>query len=65
MAKSFGFSVPPKVHLAMESTKARRNRGGAAGPKAGSAWQSTSGHAFSAQNPYGKREAGDARQFAH
>lgn len=27
--------------------------------------KSSSGHTFSASNPYGKREAGDTRQFSH
>lgn len=66
VAKSFGFSVPPKVHLAMETTKARRgqnSRGGKAGGAV--ARQQASGHAFSASNPYGQKAAGDARQFSH
>ena len=27
--------------------------------------KASSGHTFSAANPYGKRESGDARQFSH
>jgi ATP-dependent RNA helicase DDX18/HAS1 len=78
VARSFGFPVPPRVSLALESRasharKAGGGKGGAGGEyggkggaKAGMAaggGRGASGHAFSAANPYGKRAAGDKRQF--
>lgn len=60
MARGFGFSVPPRVDLnfsakgAKGRLKTKTNKGKFVG----------SGHKFSASNPYGKREAGDARQFS-
>ncbi|KAF8064587.1 has1 [Scenedesmus sp. PABB004] len=70
VAKSFGFSGPPRVSLNIESKAAhgrRAAKGGAgaadyrrAKPKAARG----SGHAFSAANPYGVRAAGDTRQLA-
>ena len=77
MAASFGFSNPPKVSLNLES-KAKHGRaakraeiegggggegGGDGGPDAKRRKFERSGHAFSADNPYGKRQAGDTRQF--
>ncbi|KAI2497340.1 DUF4217 [Fragilaria crotonensis] len=55
---AFGFTVPPRVDLAF-SAKGRKQ----VKPKAGGRVQS--GHAFSADNPYGKKKAGDKRQFSH
>ncbi|GIL44399.1 hypothetical protein Vafri_1877 [Volvox africanus] len=68
VAKSFGFSVPPRVNLQLEShsshtRKAARVAGG--GGKGGVDYRRGmgTGHKFSAANPYGKRDAGDKRQF--
>lgn len=55
---AFGFTVPPRVDLAF-SAKGRKQLK----PKGGGRVQS--GHAFSADNPYGKKKAGDKRQFSH
>lgn len=55
---AFGFTVPPRVDLAF-SAKGRKQ----VKPKGGGRVQS--GHAFSADNPYGKKKAGDKRQFSH
>lgn len=86
VAKSFGFTVPPKVrqvkkndyqisgiltdfaqvHLAMENAKGGgRNRTSGAQTKGSKMNQKASGHKFSAANPYGEKQAGDKRQFAH
>lgn len=61
---SFGFTSPPRVDLAL-STKggARRKQYGKGTNAAKNA--SSSGHGFSASNPYGKREKGDKRQFSY
>jgi ATP-dependent RNA helicase DDX18/HAS1 len=68
VAKSFGFSVPPKVSLNIESKAAhgRRAKRVAAGSSGGGAdyRRTKSGHAFSAANPYGVRAKGDNRQLA-
>lgn len=63
IARSFGFAVPPRVNLNIESKASharkavRAKAGGGGGDKRGT------GHSFSASNPYGKRAAGDTRQF--
>ncbi|GAQ90345.1 DEAD-box ATP-dependent RNA helicase family protein [Klebsormidium nitens] len=67
VATSFGFSVPPKVNLNLDSNaakfrKQRKSTGllpGMDKPKG----RSKSGHTFSATNPYGKRAETDKRQF--
>merc|ERR1712186_292199 len=51
VAKAFGFSAPPKVELNLKHTV--RKKQGQKGVKGN----------FSAANPYGKRNANDARQF--
>jgi hypothetical protein len=66
IARSFGFAVPPRVSLNIESRssharKAARVKGGAS--KGGAEYKRGTGHTFSAANPYGKRAAGDTRQF--
>lgn len=58
VAKSFGFSAPPKVELNLKHTARQKGKGVA--KKKG---EQVSGHKFSAANPYGKREASDKRQF--
>jgi ATP-dependent RNA helicase DDX18/HAS1 len=66
VALSFGFSVPPRVDLKLS---ARGGRGGDQGgwgrqKKPGNKYTRDGGSgAFSAENPYGKRAAGDKRQF--
>jgi ATP-dependent RNA helicase DDX18/HAS1 len=63
LAKSFGFGAPPKVDLNLKHTtrkKLNSKKGGAASNELAS---QSSGHSFSASNPYGKRESGDKRQF--
>jgi ATP-dependent RNA helicase DDX18/HAS1 len=66
VAKSFGFSGPPRVNLNIESKAAHGRR--AAKTKAGTAdyrrHKGQSGHTFSAANPYGVRAKGDNRQLA-
>ena len=61
VARGFGFSVPPRVdvNLSAKGAKGRLK----AKNKLGKDKRFSSGHAFSASNPYGKRAAGDARQF--
>eukprot|EP00983_Pelagomonas_calceolata_P091363 1157536-Pelagomonas_calceolata.AAC.2 len=75
VAKSFGFSVPPRVTLALESKSkhtrkaaklmaqlgARSGKGKAQDSQAD--YKRVSGHAFSAANPRGKRDSSDKRQF--
>ena len=60
---AFGFSTPPRVDLAFsargDKRNVKRNNKNAKQKRLGS------GHSFSASNPYGKREAGDKRQFSH
>lgn len=60
---AFGFTTPPRVDLAFSSRgdKTKRNvkRGG------NSKHKQSSGHKFSADNPYGKRDSSDKRQFSH
>ena len=59
LSKSFGFTVPPKVNLNIES-KAKHTRKKA---KVGGHDRGT-GHGFSASNPHGARAKGDSRQLA-
>lgn len=66
VGKAFGFSVPPRVDLnlsAKDSGKRGRNQlknsNGGGKDKYGS-----SGHVFSAENPYGKKDKNDKRQFS-
>ena len=61
VCKSFGFTVPPKVPLTIESNASKHRKGGKDKGKG----KGSTGHAFSADNPYGKRAAGDKRQFQH
>ncbi|PNW80375.1 hypothetical protein CHLRE_07g314900v5 [Chlamydomonas reinhardtii] len=65
MARSFGFSVPPRVNLQLEShsSHTRKAAKGAPGGKADYRRGLSTGHKFSAANPHGRREAGDKRQF--
>ncbi|KAG5191512.1 DEAD box helicase [Tribonema minus] len=59
VAKAFGFTVPPRVDLNLSAKGAKGrvktvNKGK----------RDSSGHAFSASNPYGKKKDGDRRQFS-
>ena len=70
VAVSFGFHRPPKVQLNLDSKAAngRKRIGDGKGmerAKGGSDYrrQKGTGHGFSADNPYGKRDASDKRQF--
>ena len=73
VALSFGFHRPPKVQLNLDSKAANGRKkigggGGSRGPGGASGGsdyrrQKGTGHGFSAENPYGKRAAGDKRQF--
>ncbi|CAL8467629.1 g7167 [Coccomyxa elongata] len=66
VAKSFGFAQPPRVNLNLESKAAnvrKAHRKALEGGKGGADYRRKSGHAFSADNPYGKKAAGDDRQF--
>ncbi|POM72777.1 ATP-dependent RNA helicase [Phytophthora palmivora] len=68
VAKSFGLQVPPKVTLPVKTNGKTGKRKGTSfdndGSSRGGKFQ-RSGHAFSADNPYGKRASSDKRQFAH
>jgi len=63
VAKAFGFAHPPKVELNLKHT-ARKKASGAKGTLKREMSGASTGHQFSAENPYGKREAGDTRQFS-
>jgi ATP-dependent RNA helicase DDX18/HAS1 len=56
---AFGFTTPPRVDLAFSARGDKRN------VKKSKQQRMSSGHSFSASNPYGKRDAGDARQFTY
>jgi len=73
VSRGFGFTIPPRVNLNIKTTGTkirRRGGGGGFGDKSKSEIvrevhrQQRTGQGFSASNPYGKREAGDKRQFA-
>jgi len=63
VAAAFGFSTPPRVDLNF-SPKGRKG-GGKGDSKAPGKAPKASGHAFSAENPYGVKPKGDKRQFSH
>jgi len=58
---AFGFKTPPRVDLAFSARGDKRSSKKVPGGKG----KLSSGHGFSASNPYGKREASDKRQFAY
>jgi ATP-dependent RNA helicase DDX18/HAS1 len=60
---AFGFTTPPRVDLSF-SPKGRKG-GGKGDSKAPGKAPKASGHAFSAENPYGVKPKGDKRQFTH
>ncbi len=72
IGKAFGFTVPPRVDLNFSArgdkkshTKRPRTDGAPASSDGGQKNKyAKSGHAFSAENPYGKKAAGDVRQFS-
>lgn len=66
VAKSFGFINPPKVSLNLESKSShvRKANKKAMLAGAGADYRSKTGHAFSAENPYGRRDPQDKRQFS-
>jgi len=73
VAKSFGFTNPPQVAMSfgIKSSDKIQRRGGGGGfgsgykHKAGGQMdRQKTGHGFSADNPYGKRQQGDKRQFS-
>lgn len=63
MARSFGFSTPPRVNINIESKAAHTRKAQKAGSGGADYRRMKSGHKFSAANPYGARQAGDNRQF--
>uniref|UniRef100_K3XAF9 ATP-dependent RNA helicase n=1 Tax=Globisporangium ultimum (strain ATCC 200006 / CBS 805.95 / DAOM BR144) TaxID=431595 RepID=K3XAF9_GLOUD len=67
VAKSFGLVVPPKVTLPVKTSgKTGKRKAGGFDDEGNSRKRfQRSGHAFSSDNPYGKRAANDKRQFAH
>lgn len=63
---AFGFTTPPRVDLAFSSKGSKRDKkGGGMNKKGNQKGTMSSGHDFSASNPYGQREANDARQFTY
>lgn len=62
VARSFGFSSPPRVNINIESKATHTRKAAQAGAGQGADYRRT-GHKFSTQNPYGQRQAGDTRQF--
>ena len=64
VARSFGFTTPPRVNINIESRAAHTRKAIKGGTGAGADYRrQKTGHGFSAQNPYGKRAEGDRRQF--
>merc|ERR1719161_1948366 len=62
VAKAFGFTAPPKVELNLKHS-ARKTKSSKTGGLKGQLTAKSSGHTFSAENPYGRRDAKDTRQF--
>jgi ATP-dependent RNA helicase DDX18/HAS1 len=60
---AFGFTTPPRVDLAFSTRGDKRNA--RKNMNKTSKHRMSSGHSFSASNPYGKRESSDTRQFSH
>ncbi len=67
---AFGFSVPPRVDINFSARGDKTARRGKKRKEAetvklkNGAFTQSSGHVFSADNPYGKRAEGDKRQFS-
>lgn len=66
VGKAFGFSVPPRVDLNFSARGDKRSKKKVKDMAGKDKRQIavSSGHAFSADNPYGKRAPGDNRQFS-
>lgn len=64
VGRAFGFSVPPRVDLNFSARGDKMGRKKAGAPSGVKGKFGSSGHAFSAENPYGKRAEGDKRQFS-
>ena len=65
VAKAFGFDVPPRVDLSIKMS-GRKSRGKSkGGAKEKRQAGGRGGRAFSAENPYGRKEASDTRQFSY
>eukprot|EP00588_Corethron_pennatum_P011955 CAMPEP_0194272598 /NCGR_PEP_ID=MMETSP0169-20130528/6127_1 /TAXON_ID=218684 /ORGANISM="Corethron pennatum, Strain L29A3" /LENGTH=604 /DNA_ID=CAMNT_0039015303 /DNA_START=36 /DNA_END=1847 /DNA_ORIENTATION=+ len=64
VARAFGFTTPPRVDIAF-SAKGKKGEGRRKQAHGKEKRMGGGGHAFSASNPYGAREKGDARQFSH
>lgn len=71
LAKGFGFAVPPKVQLKIQAKVtgkgSRKGGGGSQAQATGPQWKQKgafgNNRGFTADNPYGKRDGGDTRQF--
>mmetsp|Transcript_13569 Transcript_13569/g.39288 ORF Transcript_13569/g.39288 Transcript_13569/m.39288 type:complete len:722 (-) Transcript_13569:290-2455(-) len=63
VARSFGFGVPPRVNLAIESRSSHTRKAAKISSQKAD-YRRHTGHGFSAANPHGRRQAGDKRQFA-
>jgi ATP-dependent RNA helicase DDX18/HAS1 len=61
---AFGFTSPPRVDLAFSARGDKRNAKQMINKK-GKQMGSSSGHSFSASNPYGQRAQKDKRQFSY
>merc|ERR1712008_403568 len=57
---AYGFTSPPRVDISF-SMKHRKNTKGRGDNK----FNKGTGHAFTAENPYGQKEKGDKRQFTY
>ncbi|CAJ1956353.1 unnamed protein product [Cylindrotheca closterium] len=64
VGRAFGFTSPPRVDLAFSARGNKRNSKQMSNKK-NKHQGGTSGHNFSASNPFGKRETGDKRQFTY
>lgn len=65
LGQAFGFTTPPRVNMTF-STKNDVNRGRRKiHQKDGKHLRLSTGHAFSASNPYGEKTADDKRQFSY
>lgn len=64
VGKAFGFSVPPRVDLNFSARGDKKGRNQPSKAPGQKGRFGSSGHAFSASNPYGKRSEGDKRQFS-
>lgn len=63
VAKSFGFSMPPRININIESKAAHTRKALKSGGGTADYRRKKTGHGFSASNPYGERDAKDTRQF--